>query len=371
MTEEFYGRYFFLMDRFLHYNIIPFPFEFERKLNYNDIYHLGSQFPVGYWDYINEELIHNVPLDELINDFRKKINYKQLKGLSVGGLLPKTRGIDTQHELYGGYYQVNLGEKTFNEFCDYLIRLKDRFESLEVMVLGNYYMDDYIHAFYEIKHLDQIIKNFKHLSHLFIRGGFSKYNQNSRKTMEILDYFGLNSDQFPKHLDKNKQKQESNLQTLIIQTFGMNNLWVKRILEYNLPNLKHLELNLGTRHYNGCRSIENLTPLFAGELFPNLKYLGLKDSDIANEIAYEIAHSTLIERLDVLDLSQGALTEEGAEILLNSSKISNLKFLDISSNHLSEEFISYTLDISKEKNIPIKARPQRGPIDTRYRVIRE
>nr|WP_322710092.1 hypothetical protein [Nostoc sp. ChiSLP03a]MDZ8211218.1 hypothetical protein [Nostoc sp. ChiSLP03a] len=78
----------------------------------------------------------------------------------------------------------------------------------------------------------------------------------------------------------------------------------------------------------------------SGELFPNLKYLGLRSSDYSDNIAICLTElPTIIDRLAILDLSMGTLTDEGAKALLNFPSINQLHTLDVSMNHLSNNMI--------------------------------
>ena len=79
-----------------------------------------------------------------------------------------------------------------------------------------------------------------------------------------------------------------------------------------LAGIEHLELYLGTDDYGWDGSIDDVLPLLADDRFPRLKYLGLRDSEIADGVAQAVAKSPLLEKLDVLDLSLGTLGDEGA-----------------------------------------------------------
>lgn len=81
-------------------------------------------------------------------------------------------------------------------------------------------------------------------------------------------------------------------------------------------------------------------PLLEQGLFPKLVYLGLKDSEIQDEIAKAATDAPILDQLEILDLSQGTLSDEGAEALLASDRIKKLKHLDLSYHYMTNAMIS-------------------------------
>lgn len=130
------------------------------------------------------------------------------------------------------------------------------------------------------------------------------------------------------------------LRTLAIETGGLPSSFLRDLFECDFPALEHLELLLGEENYGFDGSVEDLQPLLAGELFPNLKYLGLMNADIANDIAAVIVNSPIVERIDVLDLSMGNLDDEGSRSLLGLASFKNLKQLNLSHHYVSEPVVA-------------------------------
>src|SRR5262249_24983775 len=95
------------------------------------------------------------------------------------------------------------------------------------------------------------------------------------------------------------------LKSLIIQSGGLDAGVVREVAAADLPELEHLELWLGTDSYGGNATVADLAPILEGGLFPKLKYLGLRNSQIADRIARAIATASVVERIRVLDLSMG------------------------------------------------------------------
>lgn len=131
------------------------------------------------------------------------------------------------------------------------------------------------------------------------------------------------------------------LKELAIETGGLNPAIIHEVLQADLPALEHLELWLGTPNYGGNATLDDLAPLLSpsSQLFPRLRYLGLRDSEIANDLAAALTISPLIERIHVLDLSLGLLDDQGARALLDCPAVRQLKKLDIHHHFCSPDMI--------------------------------
>lgn len=130
------------------------------------------------------------------------------------------------------------------------------------------------------------------------------------------------------------------LRTLVIQAGGLSREVVREVMSAELPSLEHLELFLGTENYGATSTAEDLSPVLDGQLFPRLKYLGLKNSDHQDQIAQIVAQAPVLNGLDTLDLSMGILTDEGAAALIGSPLVNQLKKLDVSFNWCSDEMVA-------------------------------
>ncbi|WP_307208180.1 STM4015 family protein [Paenibacillus harenae] len=130
------------------------------------------------------------------------------------------------------------------------------------------------------------------------------------------------------------------LEELIIICGGLGKQVLASISNGRFPQLKKLELYLGVEEYGFDGGLEDVLPLIEQEKFPQLTYLGLKDSEIQDEIAIALAEAPILDQLETLDLSMGTLTDKGAEALLNSSKARGLKFLDLHYHYMSDEMIA-------------------------------
>lgn len=136
------------------------------------------------------------------------------------------------------------------------------------------------------------------------------------------------------------------LKTLIIETGGLGLHVAKEVFQAQLPALEHLELWLGTPNYGGDITPEDLTPLLEGSLFPQLNYLGLRDSEIADQIAVAVANAPIVQRLKTLDLSLGNIRDIGATALLSSPLVQHLEKLDLHHHYISEELAKNLINLS-------------------------
>jgi len=129
------------------------------------------------------------------------------------------------------------------------------------------------------------------------------------------------------------------LKSLTIETGGLPPDLFEEIAASQLPLLEHLELWLGTEAFGGDATVEDLQPLFQGTIFPNLKHFGLRDSEIADEIAVALKSAPILSRIESLDLSLGTLSDEGGQALVDNPGLRHLKQLDLHHHYLSDDMM--------------------------------
>lgn len=149
-----------------------------------------------------------------------------------------------------------------------------------------------------------------------------------------LEYFGARGGNGLRLGRINHQK----LETLVIEAGGLPSIVVSEALEANAP-LRHLELWLGDENYGANTSVEDFKDLFAGNLFPQLRTLGLCNCQYTDAIAEALATAPILDRIDALDLSKGTLGDDGARALLNSGKLTRLKRFDITHHYVSQAML--------------------------------
>jgi hypothetical protein len=133
--------------------------------------------------------------------------------------------------------------------------------------------------------------------------------------------------------------QHDHLQSLMIESGGLSAAVVRQVAAARLPELEHLELWLGTPDYGGDATVDDLKPILAGHLFPKLRYLGLRDSELADEVAAAVAQAPVLGRLKELDLSLGILSDQGAAALLASPAVARLEKLDIHHHYVTKGMV--------------------------------
>ncbi|MEU0758174.1 STM4015 family protein [Streptomyces microflavus] len=126
------------------------------------------------------------------------------------------------------------------------------------------------------------------------------------------------------------------LRALTIQAGGLPVQVVRGVLDSELPALERLDLWLGVSAYGGDTDVADLAPLLSGTRFPRLHHLGLRNSEVQNEIAAAVASAPVVARLKTLDLSNGTLGDEGAAALLEGQPLTHLDTLDLHHHFLSE-----------------------------------
>jgi len=134
------------------------------------------------------------------------------------------------------------------------------------------------------------------------------------------------------------------LRELAFESGGLPGGIVRTVAECDLPALRHLELWLGTDNYGGDADVNDLAAILGGARLPALEYLGLRDAEIADEVAAALAGAPVVARLKTLDLSLGALSDVGATALLTGQPLTHLRRLDLHHHFLSEPMMARLRD---------------------------
>lgn len=160
--------------------------------------------------------------------------------------------------------------------------------------------------------------------------------------------------------------QHAKLRGLILESGGLPAEVVRSVGRSDFPALEHLELWLGTEEYGGDSTVEDLQPILSGKLFPNLKYLGLRNCEFADDIAAVIVNSPLVQRVETLDLSLGVMTDEGGRALLSLPLDGMLQHVSLHYNYLTSEVTKLL------KKLPIQldlSRPSDMDDDEEWRFV--
>jgi hypothetical protein len=164
--------------------------------------------------------------------------------------------------------------------------------------------------------------------------------------LEVLRIRGTNELKLP-------QLSLPNLRELAIESGGLPSEIVRTIGESALPALKKLELWLGDEGYGFDGDLSTYKELLAKIQPQRLEYLGLRNSEISDQLAGYLAQQSWLGSLHTLDLSMGTLGDDGAKALLASQFVQGLKVLDVRHHYISEpvveqlEALPLTLEIDE------------------------
>lgn len=126
------------------------------------------------------------------------------------------------------------------------------------------------------------------------------------------------------------------LRTLTIESGGLPAEVAQGLAQSSLPALEHLELWLGTDDYGFSGDAALYERVLAALWTPSLRYLGLRNAQIADELAQFLAGHAPIRQLHTLDLSLGTLGDAGARALLQSPHVRALSSLNLSHHYISD-----------------------------------
>jgi hypothetical protein len=162
------------------------------------------------------------------------------------------------------------------------------------------------------------------------------------------------------------------LHTLIIETGGLRAEIVRDVLNLDLPALTHLELFLGTPSYEGETSIADLQPLLEGRVHTGLRFLGLKNSEIADEVAFAASRSPLLGWIEELDFSLGTLSDEGFLALSQMGPTPKLRKVNVSHHYAGAGAIEALTTAMQTRGVDVDTSEQEeGDDDDRWVSISE
>ena len=211
-----------------------------------------------------------------------------------------------------------------------LSEASSKLPALRVLFIGDIVSEEFEISWIEQSDMAPIFAAYPELEHFGVRGGTN------------LRFGPLN---------------HGRLRSLVVESGGLDVSVVRDITSSSLPELEHLELWLGTEEYGGNAEVVDLAPILSGKIFPKLRYLGLRDSELTDAIAASVTHSPLLERLRVLDLSLGTLSDDGAAALLAGPGIKNLEFLDLHHHYCSDKMVSRLEDLGIKVDTSDKQEP--------------
>lgn len=259
--------------------------------------------------------------------------------------LLQSKGSERLQSLVIGAWHGDDSDAAPTELVEALVSARDRLPRLRNLFIGDIISEENEASWIHLMDLSALLSAYPKLEHLTVRGSIDL-------SIGSLSHAGLKE--------------------LVLQSGGLPVSVIHEIATAKLPALEHLELWLGVPNYGGDATVEDLSPFLSGTLFPKLKYLGLKNSEIQDEIAGVVAVAPVLAKLDVLDLSEGTLGDEGARSLLGSPNIRKLKLLDLHHHFISEPVQTELRSLGPEVDLSEKKEPYDwGGDDNRYNAVSE
>jgi hypothetical protein len=128
------------------------------------------------------------------------------------------------------------------------------------------------------------------------------------------------------------------LRSLTLESCALEADVLEDLTSASLPNLEHLELWHGSDRLEAAE-VDQFQPLLQARRFPRLRYLGVRNSRQADDVARLVGEAALPPNLTTLDLSLGNLSEEGASALLYSDWINRLETIDLRHHFLPDNLM--------------------------------
>lgn len=168
-----------------------------------------------------------------------------------------------------------------------------------------------------------------------------------------------------------KNLKHANLKKLTIQTGGLGMGTIRELLTAELPLLEHLEIWIGAENYGWDGSAEDLKILLDLPQFPNLKYLGICNSEIADEIAAVLGDAPIFGQIEELSLHNGNISDEGAKALIANPALSRLKKIDLHFHYISWEVQDQLKNALKAIKVKVDLKKGQGAVsDPEERYIK-
>jgi hypothetical protein len=247
----------------------------------------------------------------------------------LSSLLADAEAAATTGLVIGSWDHVGSGE-TVAPIVEALAAAHGKLPMLTALFIGDITSEESEISWIEQTDVSPLWEAYPDLEHLRLRGG----NKLSLGRMRL-----------------------GQLRSLIVEAGGLPVRVLREITEAELPQLEHLELWLGVEEYGWDGSVADVVQLLHGGQFPELRYLGLRNSEIADEIAVAVAAAPILEQIEVLDLSLGTLGDEGAAALAACPRVSELKLLDIHHHYVSDKYVAALQSLGMELNANDQQKP--------------
>lgn len=230
-------------------------------------------------------------MDTMLKSFLEDPNAAQIEELIIGAWFNE----DSEEEP-DPYYQL-------------IIDAKDKLPKLKHIFLGDITYEENEMSWINQGDIRAFCKTFPDLESLRVRGGGAVVSDMSN----------------------------ANLKSFALETGGMSGSVLKAVLAADFPKLEHLELWLGVEDYGWDGKVSDFADLFAGNLFPNLRSLGICNAADVAQVANAMKDAPILDRIEVLDFSGGINDDKLGQILLANPKLTSLTSLNLRRNFFSDD----------------------------------
>lgn len=222
---------------------------------------------------------------------------------------------------------IGAWEDPYDKSADFIIKklieIKDKLPSLQHLFVGDMTYDESEISWINQGDYTNFWQHFPNLESFGVKGG-------NKLRLGKIDH--------PK------------LKHIVIETGGLAGEVVKDLNNSDLPNLEYLELWLGTEDYGCTVEISHLKPILNCK-FPKLRYLGLKNYYLTDDLAKALKNAPTLEGIKVLDVSMGTLTDKGAKALYENEALLGLDHINSRHHFISDEWMQKLAEKFANQNI--------------------
>ncbi len=132
-----------------------------------------------------------------------------------------------------------------------------------------------------------------------------------------------------------------NLKSFEIICGGLPAEVIKSIQNAKMPALERLVLYIGSDDYGFDGNADTIRELLEKSDFKKLRYLGIVDSEIQDELAEVVLDSKYMNQIETLDLSYGTLTDKGSAVIAEKiGNYPNVKKIELEWHFMSDDGVS-------------------------------
>lgn len=233
-------------------------------------------------------------------------------GLAVSdlldGLLEAVDSANVRALVVGYWAEGSLKQSTADRIVDLLVSRADRLPALRHLFVNDIVCEQHEISWIPPTDITPLLDAYPNLAELGYR-------------------FGTRTDDVPPTILR--PTRHTALRRLTLQTGGMPAAVPAAIAACDFPALEHLDLWLGIAFYGGTATARDLDGILARDTFPALRHLGLRNSEVQDDIALAVSGASTVARLRSVDLSMGTLSDRGAEALLAGQPLTHLDELSL------------------------------------------